>query len=133
MRFLVRWREGRGGTPLLSHGETEKTFDSYDEAEAFFNKELEETRYKKATPHADGEKLNLSQLELLGIGDGSPTVLSHAGDYLIPGSHFGSGRPFTGRTHSVTVYLTEEAAAILKSKKNKSAYIDDLIKRGEKS
>lgn len=49
------------------------------------------------------------------------------------GSTFASGRPATGRTKAVSVRLTEEAYEILKKKKNKSAYIDRLIRIAETS
>ena len=49
------------------------------------------------------------------------------------GSTFASGRPATGRSKAVSVRLTEQAYEILKSKKNKSAYIDRLIRIAETS
>ena len=49
------------------------------------------------------------------------------------GTTFASGRPATGRTKAVSVRLTEQAFQILKSKKNKSAYIDGLIRIAETS
>ena len=49
------------------------------------------------------------------------------------GTTFASGRPATGRSKAVSVRLTEEAYAILKSKRNKSAYIDRLIRIAETS
>lgn len=44
------------------------------------------------------------------------------------GSKFGTGRPATGRTHAVTIRLSEAAYSVLERKKNKSKYIDALIK-----
>ena len=49
------------------------------------------------------------------------------------GTTFASGRPATGRSKAVSVRLTEEAYAILKGKRNKSAYIDRLIRIAETS
>ena len=49
------------------------------------------------------------------------------------GTTFASGRPATGRSKAVSVRLTEEAYEILKKKKNKSAYIDRLIRIAETS
>ena len=49
------------------------------------------------------------------------------------GTTFASGRPATGRTKAVSVRLTEQAFQILKKKKNKSAYIDRLIRIAETS
>ena len=49
------------------------------------------------------------------------------------GSTFASGRPYTGRSKAVSVRLTEVAYEILKTKKNKSAYIDRLIRIAESS
>ena len=45
------------------------------------------------------------------------------------GSEFASGRPATGRTHAISVRISQEAANILNTKKNKSEYIDRLIKK----
>ena len=45
---------------------------------------------------------------------------------------FASGRPATKRTYAVSVRITKEAAEILSTKKNKSEYIDNLIKQDEK-
>lgn len=52
---------------------------------------------------------------------------------MVAGSKFASGRPATGRSKAVSVRLTEEAYEILKKKKNKSAYIDRLIRIAETS
>lgn len=41
---------------------------------------------------------------------------------------FAQGRPATGRTFAVSVRITKEAAEILSTKRNKSEYIDKLIK-----
>lgn len=49
------------------------------------------------------------------------------------GTAFASGRPATGRSKAVSVRLTEKAYEILKNKKNKSAYIDRLIRIAETS
>lgn len=49
------------------------------------------------------------------------------------GTTFASGRPYTGRSKAVSVRLTEEAYEILRSKRNKSAYIDRLIRIAETS
>lgn len=45
------------------------------------------------------------------------------------GTKFASGRPATGRTQAISVRISQEAANILKTKKNKSEYIDNLIKK----
>ena len=45
---------------------------------------------------------------------------------------FAQGRPATGRTFAVSVRITKEAADILNTKRNKSEYIDHLIKQDEK-
>lgn len=45
---------------------------------------------------------------------------------------FASGRPATKRTYAVSVRITKEAAEILGTKKNKSEYIDNLIKQDER-
>ncbi len=45
---------------------------------------------------------------------------------------FATGRPATARTYAVSVRITKEAAEILSTKKNKSEYIDNLIKQDEK-
>ena len=45
---------------------------------------------------------------------------------------FATGRPATKRTHAVSVRITKEAAEILSTKKNKSEYIDNLIKQDER-
>lgn len=41
---------------------------------------------------------------------------------------FGTGRPATGRTHPITIRVSDEALKILTAIKNKSEYIDTLIK-----
>ena len=45
-----------------------------------------------------------------------------------PGSAWGTGRPSTGRTHPVTVRLSDLAIAALGKVKNKSQYVDYLIR-----
>ena len=45
---------------------------------------------------------------------------------------FAQGRPATGRTFAVSVRITKEAADILSTKRNKSEYIDHLIKQDER-
>ena len=45
-----------------------------------------------------------------------------------PGSAWGTGRPSTGRTHPVTVRLSDAAYEALGKIKNKSLYIDSLIR-----
>ena len=44
-----------------------------------------------------------------------------------PGSAWGTGRPSTGRTHPVTVRLSDVAYEALGKVTNKSLYIDFLI------
>lgn len=44
------------------------------------------------------------------------------------GTAFGTGRPSTGRTHAITIRISEKAFEYLCSVGNKSAYIDTLIK-----
>ena len=44
------------------------------------------------------------------------------------GSKFASGRPATGRTEAISVRISKQAAEILSNKKNKSEYIDELIR-----
>lgn len=44
-----------------------------------------------------------------------------------PGSGWGTGRPSTGRTHPVTIRLSDNAYKWLTQISNKSAYIDYLI------
>ena len=44
------------------------------------------------------------------------------------GSKFASGRPATGRTVALSVRISKQAAEILSKKKNKSEYIDVLIR-----
>lgn len=48
-----------------------------------------------------------------------------------PGSAWGTGRPATGRTHPVTIRLSDNAYNWLTQKWNKSAYIDYLIRQDE--
>jgi hypothetical protein len=48
------------------------------------------------------------------------------------GSAYATGRPATGRTFAVSVRITKEAADILNTKRNKSEYIDHLIKQDER-
>lgn len=48
-------------------------------------------------------------------------------DMKKPGSAWGTGRPSTGRTHPVTVRLSDLAFEALGKVKNKSQYIDSLI------
>ena len=47
-------------------------------------------------------------------------------------NHFAQGRPATGRTFAVSVRITKEAADILNTNRNKSAYIDHLIIHDER-
>lgn len=49
-------------------------------------------------------------------------------DMKKPGSGWGTGRPSTGRTHAVTVRLSDIAYEALGKVKNKSLYIDSLIR-----
>lgn len=42
---------------------------------------------------------------------------------------FAQGRPATGRIFAVSVRITKEAAETLSTKKNKSEYIDSLIRK----
>ena len=44
------------------------------------------------------------------------------------GSSWGTGRPSTGRTHPVTVRLSDLAYEVLGKVKNKSLYVDKLIR-----
>ncbi len=44
---------------------------------------------------------------------------------------FGTGRPATGRNKAVSVKISQEAYEILQGKKNKSEYIDRLIRAAE--
>ena len=44
------------------------------------------------------------------------------------GSKFASGRPATGRTVAISLRISKQAAEILSNKKNKSEYIDELIR-----
>ena len=46
-----------------------------------------------------------------------------------PGSAWGTGRPSTGRTHPVTIRLSDNAYNWLTQISNKSAYIDNLIRQ----
>ncbi len=45
------------------------------------------------------------------------------------GSKFATGRPATGRTFAISVRISHEAVEILSTKKNKSEYIDALIRK----
>ena len=45
-----------------------------------------------------------------------------------PGTAFGTGRPATGRTHPITIRVSDEAFEILGHVRNKSEYIDTLIR-----
>ena len=45
---------------------------------------------------------------------------------------FATGRPATKRTYAISVRITKEAADILNTKRNKSEYIDHLIKQDER-
>ena len=45
-----------------------------------------------------------------------------------PGTAFGTGRPATGRSHPVTIRVSDEAFEILGHVRNKSEYIDTLIR-----
>lgn len=53
----------------------------------------------------------------------------YTSQYKVPGSDFATGRPATGRAHALTVRISQEAADILSSVANKSAFIDQLIKQ----
>lgn len=46
----------------------------------------------------------------------------------VAGSDFATGRPATGRNKSLSVRVSEEAYEIIKKEKNKSEYIDKLIR-----
>ena len=46
---------------------------------------------------------------------------------ITPGSRFATGRPSTGRTHSITLRISLSAKKILHEHSNKSAFIDKLI------
>lgn len=52
----------------------------------------------------------------------------YSAQYKVPGSDFATGRPATGRTHAITVRVSQEAADILKGVTNKSQLVDQLIK-----
>lgn len=57
-------------------------------------------------------------------------VLSHfTQNNMKAGSKFATGRPATGRTYAISVRISHEAAEILSTKKNKSQYIDGLIRK----
>ena len=45
------------------------------------------------------------------------------------GGKFATGRPATGSTHAICVRISQEAVNILNTKKNKSEYIDALIRK----
>ena len=44
-----------------------------------------------------------------------------------PGTAFGTGRPSTGRTHAITIRISDKAFELLKAVTNKSKYIDTII------
>ena len=46
---------------------------------------------------------------------------------ITPGSRFATGRPSTGRTHTITLRISSLANKILHEHSNKSAFIDKLI------
>lgn len=46
---------------------------------------------------------------------------------ITPGSRFATGRPATGRTHTITLKISALANKILHEHSNKSAFIDKLI------
>lgn len=48
------------------------------------------------------------------------------------GGSRGGGRPVTDRNVAVTIRISQEAADILKAQKNKSEFIDTLIKQSAK-
>lgn len=48
------------------------------------------------------------------------------------GTKFGTGRPATGRTHPITIRVSDEALKILTTVKNKSEFIDYLIVNAHK-
>lgn len=50
-------------------------------------------------------------------------------DIKKPGSAWGTGRPSTGRTHPVTIRISDYAYEILTQISNKSKYIDNLIRQ----
>lgn len=52
-------------------------------------------------------------------------------DMKKPGSGWGTGRPSTGRTHPITVRLSDYSFGFLTQVSNKSAYIDHLIKQDQ--
>ena len=45
------------------------------------------------------------------------------------GTKFATGRPYTGRTHAISVRISSEAYELLRKKSNKSEYIDALIRK----
>lgn len=45
-KFVVTWSNVQEFTPELVNGKTEMEFDTFAEAEKFFNEELEKTSYK---------------------------------------------------------------------------------------
>ena len=59
---------------------------------------------------------------------GQAVIIMEKEDMKKPGSAWGTGRPSTGRTHPVTVRLSDLAIAALGKVKNKSLYIDSLIR-----
>ena len=48
------------------------------------------------------------------------------------GGSRGGGRPVTDRNVAVTIRISQEAADILKEQRNKSEFIDTLIKKSAK-
>ena len=46
---------------------------------------------------------------------------------ITPGSRFATGRPATGRTHTITLKISSLANQILHEQSNKSAFVDKLI------
>lgn len=49
------------------------------------------------------------------------------------GTAFATGRPATGRKYPITIRISEEAYERLHQQRNKSEYIDDLIKKDARS
>lgn len=136
MKYSVYWSESRGVTPLLSNGQKEMVFDKYEDAKKFFDHELMNTTYRKLAdlgrkPTKREESKYTSQLELVMWDPQDPAVcedLELVDRYLVAGSDFATGRPFTGRTKALSVRISEEAYNMVKKQKNKSEYIDKLIR-----
>ena len=59
---------------------------------------------------------------------GQAVIIMEKNDMKKPGSAWGTGRPSTGRTHPVTVRLSDLAIEALSKVKNKSLYVDYLIR-----